>query len=262
MIDSHVHLDALPYHEGPGFEDVVRAAQERGVDRFVAPALHFASAQRLSELSRLYPQLYPAAGIHPHEVANVSLDDIARSLENALSANAVPIVGETGLEGHYDFAPLDLQLQSLREHLQVAKVHKIPIILHCRKTEQVLYDELQRAELSYPAVIHCYTGSWQWAERFLDLGCYIGITGIVTFKQAGAVAEVAAKIPLERLLVETDGPYLAPVPHRGRTNRPEYIPLIVEAIARLRGIAFDVAAQATTLNAEKFFRLAKPTKPG
>jgi TatD DNase family protein len=248
-------LDAKTYEEEGGLEQILHSAHRAGVHRFVAPALHFESFQRLQELARDFPEITPAVGVHPHEVARHLMDGLEGKLERCLKTSAVPILGETGLEGHYDFTPLELQLESLRAHLRVARTHGVPTILHCRATEELLYAELQRVALPYPPVVHCFTGSWEWAQKFLQLGCYIGITGIVTFKKAGDVADVASRLPIDRLLVETDGPYLAPIPHRGRTYKPEYIPLIVEAIARLRDSTPEAVGEATARNAQKLFRL-------
>lgn len=235
--------------------EILHAAALAGVDRVVTPSLHFESFGHLLELQARFPNVYPAVGVHPHEVDPRLAENLEKNLAAGLERLATPILGETGLEGHYDFTPLPLQLDFLRAHLRVAKTHGVPVILHCRATEQHLYDELRKANLPRPTVVHCFTGSWDWAQRFLDLGCYIGITGIVTFKKPGDVAEVARQLPLQRLLVETDGPYLAPLPHRGRTNKPEYIPLIVEAIARLRGLSPEQVGEASASNAERLFAL-------
>lgn len=256
MIDSHIHLDAKNYAEGGGVVEILQAAAQCGVDRVVTPSLHFQSFQRLQALAAEFPNVvYPAIGVHPHEVIPELLEGLEEKLTSGLGQVAAPILGETGLEGHYDFTPMELQMEFLRSHLRVARTHGVPCILHCRASEALLYEELQRVSLPHPPVVHCFTGSWEWAQRFLELGCYIGITGIVTFKNAGEVAEVASKVPLDRLLVETDGPYLAPLPHRGRTNKPEFIPLIVNAIASLRGLPPEQVGQATARNTEKVFGL-------
>ncbi len=223
----------------------------------VAPALHLDSFEQLLSLSEQFSQIFPAVGVHPHEAKPEFVDGLIDQLTAGLSKLRVPILGETGLEGHYDFVPMETQLACLRPHLEVAKATDVPLILHCRATEELLYQELKAIGLKKPGVVHCFTGSWEWAQRFLDLGCFIGITGIVTFKGARDVAEVAQKVPLDRLLVETDGPYLAPIPHRGRLNKPEYIPLIVDAIATLRGVSADVVASATVANTENLFGLRK-----
>lgn len=257
MIDSHVHLDAKAYAEGAELTEILQSAARVGVERMVAPALHFDSFERLLSLSQEFSNIYPAVGVHPHEASPDLAEGLYQRLESSLGRLNVPIVGETGLEGHYDFTPMDVQLQCLRPHLEVARAHGVPVILHCRSCEELLYQELKSANLPKQGVVHCFTGSWEWAQKFLDLGYYIGITGIVTFKSAGDVAEVATRLPLDRLLVETDGPYLAPVPHRGRVNKPEYIPLVVEAIATLRGVSFGQIASQTVNNTEKLFALGE-----
>ncbi len=221
----------------------------------ITPALHFDSFFELLSLSEKHSRISPAVGIHPHEVKESFLESLTDNLESALSKLKAPILGETGLEAHYDFVPWDLQLASLRAHLETAQTHLVPIILHCRSAEESLYHELKKYRLPRGGVVHCFTGSWSWAQRFLDLGFHLGITGIVTFKKAADVAEVATKAPLERLLVETDGPYLAPIPHRGKTNFPAYIPLIVDKIGQLRGLDAREVARQTVDNTIKLFDL-------
>lgn len=255
MIDSHVHLDAKVYAEGSGLVEILQEAHAVGVERMVAPSLHFDSFDRLLSLSSDFPCISPALGVHPHEASPELEVGLAERLAAGLAKLQVPILGETGLEGHYDFTPMDTQMACLRPHLEVAKAYGVPAIFHCRSCEELLYEELKKAALPKTGVIHCFTGSWDWAQRFLDLGYFLGITGIVTFKNAVDVAEVATKVPLDRLLVETDGPYLAPRPHRGKTNKPEYIPLIVDAIAQLRGVDPELLGKATAANTEKLFAL-------
>lgn len=259
MIDSHVHIDAKRYAEEEGVASIIKSAIDVGVERFVAPAIHFDSWRALREIQKNYPNVFPAAGVHPHDASAERTLTLSQDLELALSEVAIPIVGETGLEGHYDFVPEEVQLESLRIHLEVARTHRIPVILHCRNTEELLLKELQKAGTQL-GVVHCFTGSWEWAQRFLDLGLHIGITGIVTFKNSAQVQEVASKIPQDRLLVETDGPYLAPIPFRGQTNKPEYIPHIVRKIAELREVSESVVAEFTVRNTEDLFRLPKHVK--
>lgn len=260
MIDSHVHIDANVYSEVEHLDDIMASARGAGVLKMVTPALHMESFYQLLEIQKKFPKvIFPAVGVHPHEASEERCEALAEGLEQGLQQLQVPIIGETGLEGHYDFVPMETQLRSLRVHLEVAQTHQVPLILHCRSSEQLLYDELRRTKTrSNPGVIHCFTGTWEWAQKFLELGYFIGITGIVTFKKAAEVAEVASKTPSDRLLVETDGPYLAPMPHRGRTNKPEYIPLIVNKIAELRGLEPAEVAEFTVANTEKLFALPKP----
>ena len=256
MIDSHVHIDAKAYYElEGGVEKVLQNAAKAGVERFVAPALHLESHSRLCTIENQFPQVFPAAGVHPHEASEERTEGLHQALEERLAEARAPIVGETGLEGHYDFVPMETQLNSLRVHLDVAKALRAPIIIHCRQTEELLYRELTAYKLPAAGVVHCFTGSWEWAQKFLDLGFSIGLTGIVTFKKAEEVHEVARKIPLERLLVETDGPYLAPIPFRGKTNMPEYIPNIVNRIAELREASPELIGRSTAQNTVDIFRL-------
>lgn len=257
MIDSHVHIDAKPYLEFEGgVEQVLADALAVGVDRVVAPSTDLDSYRALLALKAHHPEIYPAAGIHPHYATEDHLEGLAEALERSLASSQHPIVGETGLEGHYDLVPMEIQVASLKVHLDLAKAHGLPVILHCRNTEELLYNTLKKMGLKC-GVIHCFTGNWEWAERFLELGFHIGITGIVTFKNSHDVQAVAKQIPSDRLLVETDGPYLAPVPFRGKVNKPEYIPHIVEKIAQLRDVLVSEIAATTTDNTERLFRLPK-----
>lgn len=259
MIDSHVHIDSESYRNLPeSIEGVLAEAARVGVERVVAPSIHLDSYADLLEIQQAHPErVFPAAGVHPHDASESRNSGLAAALEKALNQAAVPIVGETGLEGHYDFTPTQVQLESLRTHLDLARVHNLPLILHCREMEELLYSELSRKPYPAGGVVHCFTGSWDWAQRFLELGFHIGITGIVTFKKSVQVQEVAARVPEDRLLVETDGPYLAPIPFRGKLNRPEYIPHIVEKIAELRETDAAIIGDKTAKNAEQLFRLPK-----
>ncbi|MFA5505043.1 MAG: TatD family hydrolase [Vulcanimicrobiota bacterium] len=257
MIDSHVHIDAKNYREGHTVANILFQAAIAGVDRVVSPSLHMESFRELLQIRQNHPGVYPAAGVHPHEASRARSQTILSDLKQAMLQLPVPIVGETGLEGHYDFIPLDVQLESLDLHLEFAHAHGLPVILHCRETEEVLYHRLKAYAPNLFGVIHCFTGTWEWAQRFLELGFHIGITGIVTFKNSAQVQEVATRTPAERLLVETDGPYLAPIPFRGKLNKPEYIPIIVKKIAELRGAHPGEVADFTTTNTEALFGLPK-----
>ncbi|MCA9790291.1 MAG: TatD family hydrolase [Candidatus Eremiobacteraeota bacterium] len=243
MIDSHVHLDSQPY--GDDWQQVLDQAQQVGVHSVVVPATDLDSARRALEMAHQDPRLQVAVGIHPHQAAGYQGQATLESLRE-LAPGAVAI-GETGLECFYDFCPLEQQLESLRGQLGLAAELDLPVILHCREAEEELYRELKRQPCR--GVVHCFTGDWEWGQRFLELGLYLGVTGMVTFPKAHNVHEVASKCPLERLLVETDGPYLAPIPYRGKRNSPAYIPLIVEKVAQLRqstASEIDAASEAAT----------------
>ncbi len=248
-IDSHVHLDADAYQED--LDSVIQNAFDNGVTEAILPSLNFDSANAIQKLHAQYPQLHPTAGIHPHEA---KLYD-PNTFESQLShfQNKIVAVGETGIEGHYDFVPQKQQRESFEHHLGLSNRYQLPIIVHCRESEQIVFEALKPYAGKISGVIHCFTGSWEWAKKFLDLGFHIGITGVVTFKKATLVHEVAQKTPLNRLLVETDGPYLAPNPFRGKRNQPAYIPYIGEAIARLRQEPVAKIATQTKENTRTLF---------
>ncbi len=244
LIDSHVHLDSREYLED--WRALLDRAAACGVRSSVVPATDLASSRRILEMAA-DPRVAPAVGIHPHQAASFTVEGLAELKE--MTSRAVAI-GETGLEMFYDFCPLDTQLVNLRAHLELASSVNLPLILHCREAEEQLYQEL------YPGlrgVVHCFTGPWKWAERFLELGFYLGVTGMVTYPKAETVHEVARRCPLDRLLVETDGPYLAPIPYRGRRNEPGTIPAIAAKVAELRGMDPAELARATTANTERLF---------
>ncbi|GMU56114.1 MAG: TatD family hydrolase [Candidatus Xenobia bacterium] len=248
LIDTHIHLDAKAYHSD--WTAVLDRAVLAGVAHVVAPATTLESARRLLEMASQDDRVRPAVGVHPHEASSwrdEQLGELSELVDRAVA------VGEIGLDFHYDFAPPEQQLGCLRAQLELAREHALPVILHCREAEETLYEELSRARLPAGGVVHCFTGGWKWAERFLELGYFLGITGMVTFPKLTEVHEVARRIPLDRLLLETDGPYLAPIPFRGKRNEPGYVPLIARKVAELRAIDPEQVALATSASATRLF---------
>lgn len=249
IADTHVHLDSEAY--SPDLPEILDRARAAGVVAMIAPATHLDSAERILDLARTHPCILPAVGIHPHDAKTFDGSSVARLRD--LSPQAVAL-GETGLDYHYDFSPRDEQLANLRAHLELAAEVGLPVILHCREAEDDLHAELQRVfPLPAGGVVHCFTSGWEWAQRFLELGMHLGVTGMVTFPKLADVHEVARRCPLDRLLVETDGPYLAPIPHRGRRNEPAYVARVVEEVARLRDLPVEEVAQATAAAACRLF---------
>jgi len=239
LIDSHIHLDSREY--AGDWALLLDRAAAAGVRASVVPATDLNSSRRILEMAA-DPRVAPAVGIHPHQAASYQAESRAELAELVRQAVAI---GETGLELFYDFCPLDVQKVNLRAHLELAAETGLPLILHCREAEEPLYQELS-AFPGLRGVVHCFTGPWAWAERFLELGFYLGVTGMVTYPKANTVHEVARRCPLERLLVETDGPYLAPIPYRGRRNEPGTVPAIAARVAELRGMEVAAVAHATT----------------
>lgn len=247
VLDTHVHLDSEDY--AADLPQVLDRAEEAGVVASLAPATDLASARRILEIAR-DPRVRAAVGIHPHQASSFHPGAPAEIRELATTAVAL---GETGLDYHYDFAPREAQIANLRAHLELALELDLPVILHCREAEEDLHRELRRTRPR--GVVHCFTAGWEWAERFLELGLYVGVTGMVTFPKLAMVHEVAERCPADRLLVETDGPYLAPIPFRGKRNEPAHVVRVVHEIARRRNQDPEEVARASVEAAVHLFRL-------
>ncbi|HEY4000576.1 MAG TPA: TatD family hydrolase [Candidatus Xenobia bacterium] len=253
IFDSHTHIDSDDFDADR--DEVIQRARQAGVKLMVDPGCDVASSERAVSLSGSVSEVYAAVGIHPHS-AKAADDAAFDHLRTLYSAPKVVAVGETGLDYHYDFSPREQQRASLERHIELSHETRLPLILHCRNAEDDLIAMLRRLDgARHGGVVHCFTGPWEHARTLLDMGFYIGITGIVTFKKATEVHETAVNVPLDRLLVETDAPYLAPLPHRGKRNEPAYVLHTVQQIASLRGASGEVISQAVTQNARRLFNI-------
>ena len=248
LVDSHVHLAEEEYRED--LIQVVSEAQGAGVGCMVVPATDPSSWSRVLELGRRFPALLPALGIQPHDAKTFhpALLDELREL-----APAAVAIGEIGLDFHYDLSPRPQQIECFRAHLQTAKDLGLPVILHCRDAEEEFLCALREIGVPQGGVVHCCTCAWNYAQQFLDLGLHLGVTGMVTFPKLVNVHAIARQCPLERLLIETDGPYLAPVPHRGQRNRPAFVVYVAQAVAKLRNMETDEVSRITSANAQRLF---------
>ncbi len=252
LIDSHIHLDAKAYAED--WESCWSRAKTFGLVAAVLPATNVESSRRIVSMCQQKSELYGAVGIHPHQAEEFDAAVTPGELESLVPQACA--IGETGLEAHYDFCPWESQLLSLRYHLKLAQESKLPVILHCRDCEDALYDELKAVgDLPGGGVVHCFTGGWQLGQRFLDLGFHLGVNGIVTIANAEAVHELARQMPLDRMLLETDGPYLTPKPFRGIRNESALVPLVCQEVARLRDCSVEEVAAATSRNSKGLFGL-------
>ena len=256
LVDSHAHLD---FEDFQGDVDgVVSRAAAAGVDRIVVVGLwrspgNFGNAL---ELARTRPSVFSAtAGIHPHECAQVPDADWEESARLAADP-AVVGVGETGLDYHYDLSPREVQRESFRRSIRIAREVGKPVVVHVREADTDCAAILREEGLpAAGGVIHCFTGDWTAARTYLDLGLHISVAGIVTFKAAVPIREAVRRIPHERLLVETDSPFLAPVPFRGKRNEPAHVVHVASKVAELWGVTAAEVAEITTGNAVRFFRL-------
>ncbi len=255
-VDSHAHLTHADFD--PDRDQVLARAREAGVAAILVAGFDLESSRGAAALSAQHPGVYAAAGIHPHDAK--ACDDASLEAVRALLAQPrVVAVGETGLDYHYDFSPRDVQQRVLREHLALARETNLPVILHNRESDADLLRILREDGLP-PAggVMHCFSGDERLAAEALALGLMVSAAGQVTFKKAGDLRRVLAAVPLDRLLVETDCPYLAPVPHRGRRNEPAYVVEVARCLAEARGTSPEDVAAATTANAARLFGWALP----
>lgn len=252
LVDSHCHLDYLAAAEAD-VSAVVERARRAGVGRMVTICTKLSQFDEVSAIADSFEDVYCSVGVHPHEAADEGQKDARRLIELAAGAKVVGI-GETGLDYFYEHSPRDRQRESFLAHIEASRETGLPLIVHARDadddTVEILKDEAHKG--AFPGVIHCFTAGPALAEAALEIGFYISLAGIVTFRSAEALRETVASVPLERLLVETDSPYLAPVPKRGKTNEPAFVVHTAEALATARGMTAADFAAATS---ENFFRL-------
>ena len=251
LVDSHCHLD-FPEFEGK-LDEVREEMRANGVTHALCISVELPKFPKVLALAEAHDNFFASVGVHPdHEAEAV---DIPRLVELAAHPKIVAI-GETGLDYHRLSGDLEWQRERFRTHIRAARKTRKPLVIHTRDAaEDTLRIMREEGAGEVGGVMHCFTETQEVADGALALGFHISFSGIVTFKNATQLKEVARRVPLERLLVETDSPYLAPVPHRGKTNRPGFVRHVAEEVARLRGIAFEDLAEATTRN---FFRLFLP----
>lgn len=255
LIDTHCHLDPQYFPAGP--DDVLARATAAGIRGFVVIGVgrDLAPARAAVALAKRLPERIGAAvGVHPHDAT--TLDDAAHTELDALAAEPdVLAVGEIGLDYHYDHSPRDTQRDVFARLVHLARKHKKPIVVHTRSAPDDTIDVLtSEGARDVGGVIHCFSEDRAFAEKALALGFDISFSGIVTFKSSVAIQDVAKWAPLDRILVETDSPYLAPVPLRGKPCEPAYVVHTARRVAELRGISFEALCEATTVNAERRFR--------
>ena len=255
LVDSHCHLDFADF--GPERETVIERARAAGVGTMVTICTRLDEFPAVRAIADLHTDIWCSVGVHPHEAADYAatmVDDLAALAEHP----RVIGIGETGLDFHYDHSPRDAQEQVFRTHVAAAHASGLPLIIHAREADAEIARVL-REEGARSGVLHCFSSGRALAEAALDLGFYISISGIVTFKNADELRAIVRDVPLDRLLVETDAPYLAPVPYRGKRNEPAYVAATAAAVAALKGIEPDALAEATSDNFFRLFR--KATRP-
>ncbi len=248
-IDDHCHLDRDPVRA----DEQVAAALEAGVTRLISVGCDVAQSADYIDLSRRHPGiLWATAGVHPHDAK-----DGIGGLEPLLAEPEVVAVGECGLDFHYDHSPRDVQREVFAAQIALASAHDLALVIHTREAWPETFDILEAEGVPERTVFHCFSGGPEEAQRCLDLGAVLSFSGIITFPSATDLQAAVAMCPLDRLLVETDSPYLAPVPYRGKRNQPGWVPVVGEAVAALKGVAPDEVADATWATAERVYRLGE-----
>lgn len=253
IVDSHCHLDRIdlsPYNGDLGA--ALAAARERGVERMLCVGIDRGNADAVCAIARDHAGVYASVGIHPLDIAD-ELETV-ESLCQLAKRPEVVAIGETGLDYHYSKENIEQQQSSFRAHLRAAAELRLPVIVHTREARADTLALIREAgDLELGGVLHCFTEDWEMARAAIDLNYCISFSGIITFRNADELREVVRRTPLDRLLVETDSPYLAPVPFRGRRNEPKYTREVAACVAELKGLTLEEVAEATTANFERLF---------
>jgi TatD DNase family protein len=258
IVDSHCHLDLLE-KQNMSISEVILSAKQNNVKILQTICTKITEIEKILSYSKLYDFVYASVGIHPCNVDDqpkISADEIIKICQKEPKIIGI---GETGLDYYHESSLVKNQKNSFVEHIKAAQETKIPLIIHSRNADLDMMEILssEQRNKNFPALLHCFSSSKELARKALDLGIYISISGIVTFKNAKELQDVVDFVPLESLLLETDSPYLAPTPFRGKTNQPAYTRNVAEFIAKLKGVAFEEVVHKTTENFFKIFTKAK-----
>jgi TatD DNase family protein len=251
LVDSHCHLDFDDF--SGDLDGIVARARAAGVGRIVTISTRVARQAGLVAIAERFPEVYCSIGTHPHyahEELDLGVDDLVKRTRHAKTV----AIGEAGLDRHYDFSPVEAQAQGFRRHIAAARETGLPLVIHSRDAdaEMAAILEEETGKGAFAAVLHCFTGGRELAERAIALGLFISFTGILTFKKSEELRAIAAALPADRILVETDAPYLAPGRHRGKRNEPAFVIETAKCLADIRCVSADEIARQTTDN---FFRL-------
>ena len=251
LVDSHCHLDFPDF--SAELDTVVTRARDADVGRIVTISTRVKKHAQVLAIAERFPEVFCSVGTHPHN-AHEELDIDTKMLVELTKHPKIVAIGEAGLDCHYNNSPREAQTASFRQHIAAARETALPLVIHSRECDtdmaQILREESGKG--AFPAVLHCFTGGRDLAFTAIELGHYVSFTGILTFRNSDTLRGVAAALPAERILVETDAPYLAPLPYRGKRNEPAYVVHTAKVLADVRGVSSDEIARQTT---ENFFRL-------
>lgn len=252
MIDTHAHLDVGEFDKER--DETIARALAAGVVNIITVGTDLESSKKAVELAERYTGVYAAVGIHPHDATTTSEANIAKLGEIARHPRVVAI-GETGLDFFRDYSPRTAQIQALKWHLTLAVELGLPVVIHCREAEKDMLNLLHSTHQQYQGVIHCFRGDTDTAREYLDMGFHLSLAAYIGYPSSAKAHDVIRSIPGDRLLVETDCPFLPPQGHRGERNEPSYLPLTVSSLAAIRREQYEDTAKATSQNAQRLFRL-------
>ncbi|WP_042453805.1 TatD family hydrolase [Neobacillus dielmonensis] len=251
LFDTHAHLNDEQFNED--LQEVIERMQEQGVSNVVVVGFDRPTIRRAMELTEQYDFIYACVGWHPVDAIDMTEEDL-KWIEELSAHPKVVAIGEMGLDYHWDKSPKDIQKDVFRKQIRLAKKVKLPIVIHNREATADIVEILkQEGAEEVGGIMHCFSGSPETAKECINMNFYISLGGPVTFKNAKKPKDVAAEVPLEKLLIETDCPYLAPHPYRGKRNEPGFVKLVAEQIAEIKGLTYEEVAEATTQNAKKLF---------
>jgi TatD DNase family protein len=249
LVDAHCHLTGS-HVEKEGLESILGRARNAGIGGFIAVGTDLEDSRAVLEIAKAHPEVRVCAGLHPHE-AKAWTPEMETGFRELLKAPEVLFVGETGLDWHYDLSPREAQEAVFRAHIRMARERAKPLVIHTREAGEATLRILEEEGAGQVGgMIHCFSEDLDFAHKAVALGFHLSFSGIVTFKKAEAIQAAATWAPEDRILVETDSPYLAPIPHRGKTNEPAFVSLVAERLAVLRGTTLDRITECTTQNLE------------
>ncbi len=273
FVDSHAHLTSKQFDADR--DDVLQRAEDAGVHLIINPGTDLEDSKRAVELADQHANVYACVGFHPHDASKANEQSLLE-IETLSEHPKVVAIGEIGLDFHYDFSPRDVQAEVFKAQIKIAQCRNLPIVIHTRESNEetiAIVEEAVKMETGWrghpgnsssnipKGVFHCFSGDVAMARKVIGMGFYVSMPGVVTFKNAGFATQVAAQVSCEHLLLETDSPYLAPVPNRGKRNEPSNIPLIAEKIAALQNLSVEDIARTTTYNVYRLFGIGKPGEP-
>ena len=255
IVDSHCHLDYPDLHDQ--LENVLERAKNNKVNKLLTICTTLNSFEKIKLITQKYKNIYGTFGIHPHECKNYK-NIVSKFIIKLIKENKKIIgIGESGLDFYYNHSDKQDQKKSFIEHINAAQDLNIPIVVHSRNAENETYEILksEKKNSNLKVLIHCFTGSKEFAKKLIDINCYISVSGIITFKNSDELTKTVASIPIENLLVETDSPYLSPLPYRGKSNEPSYIIYTISKLSEIKNLSRELTEMHTTNNFKKLFQI-------